>query len=112
MSVSAFRTQSTIDVVSLKGCMVPSIRGVCWDPTANRIVIGTSGSEVYEVDNRTGKDAHGGPLIQAHFQAELWGLDTHPSKVTTARVVTRPALCRTRHCFMYSQQNSWHGPFC
>ena len=81
MVVSVLVAQSSVDLVKFKGCLVPSVRAVSWDPRRDRIVVGTSGSDIYEINVATGKDANNGPHIQAHFQSELWGADTHPSQV-------------------------------
>ncbi len=73
--------QRSFNVASFERCLVPSVRGVGWDVTANRVVIGTAGSEIYEVSSLNGMDCNGGPVIQGHFQGQTWGLDCHPTKV-------------------------------
>ncbi len=72
--------QRSFDVSLLDRCLVPSVRAVCWDTTANKLVLGTSGSEIYELSSLTGVDANGGPLLQGHFQGQLWAIGCHPTK--------------------------------
>jgi echinoderm microtubule-associated protein-like 6 len=55
--------------------MLPKVRSVCEHPTSGNILVGTRGGEIVEF---------GGPkpmvYMRSHFDGELWGLATHPTK--------------------------------
>ena len=71
---------------------MPSVRGVGWDAASNRIVIGTAGSEIYELSSLNGVDCNNGPVIQGHFQGQTWGLDCHPTKVRPGSLLCKFAV--------------------
>jgi microtubule-associated protein-like 6 len=68
---------ATFDISGLGGVSW-SVRSVCWDLELGKILVGTSGSEIYEISASDGADLHLGPLIQSHCMDELWGLAMHP----------------------------------
>jgi WD40 repeat protein/Ca2+-binding EF-hand superfamily protein len=68
---------ATFEIGGLGG-VACSVRSVCWDVALNKILVGTSGSEIYEISATDGADLHLGPLIQGHCADELWGLAMHP----------------------------------
>lgn len=63
----------------------PCIRSVCWDVKKKSILIGTLGSEIYELQNVGSDGASVGRAkskcyLQSHFSNELWAVATHPTK--------------------------------
>ncbi|ETP32383.1 hypothetical protein F442_18894 [Phytophthora nicotianae P10297] len=68
---------------SLESSLLPQRKGIrscCYSPDRRTILVGTLASEIYELDAKTGQNVHSEPLTKGHFQGELWGLDTHPTK--------------------------------
>merc|ERR1711871_757859 len=52
------------------------VRSVVWDVPMNKILVGTKGSEIYEIS----KDSKRTLLLnEGHCADELWGLSTHPA---------------------------------
>merc|ERR1712100_755682 len=52
------------------------VRSVMWDVAMNKILVGTKGSEIYEIS----KDSKRTILLnEGHCADELWGLSTHPA---------------------------------
>eukprot|EP00948_MAST-09A_sp_MAST-9A-sp1_P002160 g2160.t1 len=66
--------------ISPLGSMSPSVRSVFIDIDKNKILVGTRGSEIFEISGSDGADINGGPLITGHYKYELWGLSCHPHK--------------------------------
>jgi microtubule-associated protein-like 6 len=58
-----------------------SIRSVCLNPAANMVLVGTRGSEIYEVSVSRRRTTL---LAEAHCRDELWGLAMHPTDPTLA----------------------------
>jgi len=53
----------------------PPVRAVVWDVPTNKILVGTKGSEIYEI----AKDSKRTVLLnEGHCAHELWGLSMHP----------------------------------
>ncbi|EEY63980.1 microtubule-associated protein, putative [Phytophthora infestans T30-4] len=68
---------------SLESAVLPQRKGIrscCYSPDRRAILVGTLASEIYELDAKTGQNIHSEPLTKGHFQGELWGVDTHPTK--------------------------------
>ncbi|KAG3029619.1 Echinoderm microtubule-associated protein-like 6 [Phytophthora cactorum] len=68
---------------SLESSLLPQRKGIrscCYSPDRRTILVGTLASEIYELDAKAGQNIHSEPLTKGHFQGELWGLDTHPTK--------------------------------
>ena len=63
-----------------------SIRSVCLSPDATRILVGTKGSEIYEISAADGADVQGGPITVGHNMGKLCGLAIHPMKAEYATV--------------------------
>jgi microtubule-associated protein-like 6 len=74
---SALEPGALFEIGGLGG-VLSSVRSVCWDVDQNKILVGTAGSEVYEISANDGADLHLGPLVQGHCADELWGLASHP----------------------------------
>jgi WD40 repeat protein/Ca2+-binding EF-hand superfamily protein len=64
----------------------PSIRSVCMSSDGTSILIGTKGSNVFEISAVDGSDLRGGPLACGHSTLELTAVATHPSKHEFASV--------------------------
>ena len=75
---NSLECKMTVNVRSLKAHL-PPIRSVCWDVDHGRILIGTLGAEIYEVNGHDGTNAHRGAFLEGHSGEELWGLSPHPS---------------------------------
>ena len=45
-----------------------------------QILVGTGGSELYELSAINGTDINKGPVVTGHYSGQLWGLDTHPTR--------------------------------
>lgn len=54
----------------------PAVRAVCVNPLATLVLLGTAGSEIYEIATTSGKATL---LAEGHCEDELWGLATHPT---------------------------------
>eukprot|EP00941_MAST-03F_sp_MAST-3F-sp1_P000793 g793.t1 len=77
----SLEVQRGFDVSKLKTKPVKAdVRAVCWDPSEGKVLVGTKGAEIFEIDAQSGVDANGAPLICGHARWELHGLATHPSK--------------------------------
>ena len=68
------------------GSYEPAVTSVMWDPATDTVLLGTCGSEIYEISATDGSDLHGGPLVQGHCQHKLCGLAIHPSKTEVCTV--------------------------
>ena len=53
-------------------------KSVCVDKNHRKILYGTSGGEIGEIDFENGADMNEAPLVSAHFKDALRGLQTHP----------------------------------
>ena len=47
---------------------------------ADVLLVGTDGSEIYEIGIEGGEDLHAGPIVSGHCKDELWGLCENPVK--------------------------------
>ena len=57
---------------------VRGIKSVSVDRYKRKILYGTAGGEIGEIDFVTGKDLNSGPLVRTHFRDELHALCAHP----------------------------------
>lgn len=55
----------------------PKIRALDYDEESRKILIGTRGGEIVEFDTSSKEKKF---LLQGHFDQELWGMATHPSR--------------------------------
>ena len=53
-----------------------AVRSVAVNPIATLVLVGTAGSEVYEISTSSGKSTL---VTEGHCEDELWGLATHPT---------------------------------
>ncbi|CAM9091728.1 unnamed protein product, partial [Phaeothamnion confervicola] len=90
------------EAIATAGAAVPaaadsnSVRSVCISPNGGKVLVGTLGSELFELslngsgngrggDGSNGRERamtalHGGePLVRGHWRDELWGLAAHPT---------------------------------
>jgi len=58
----------------------PSIRSACLSADGACILVGTKGSNIFEVSSIDGSDVRGGPVVSGHSWGKLNCLATHPSK--------------------------------
>jgi WD40 repeat protein len=65
---------------------VGGIKSLCVDKGARKILFGTAGGEISEIDLTDGSDVNGGPLVAGHCRDEFHGLITHPMKAEAATV--------------------------
>lgn len=65
---------------------VRGIKSLCVDKGARKILFGTSGGEISEIDMADGSDINGSPLVSSHCRDELHGMITHPMKSEAASV--------------------------
>jgi len=56
-----------------------SIRSVCMNEHGTSLLVGTRGSEIYELQMDTASGSSACLISQAHCADELWGLATHPT---------------------------------
>jgi microtubule-associated protein-like 6 len=68
------------DIATLGTSYKPRVRSVCMSPDCSKILVGTRGSEIFEISATDGSDVNQGPLIKGHCAFELWGLAVHPTK--------------------------------
>ena len=69
------------------GSLKPSVKSVYWDNELGKVLVGTAGSEIWEVSSSDGSNMHlDGPLEQGHFDNELWGLSINPAQPHFATV--------------------------
>jgi microtubule-associated protein-like 6 len=59
---------------------LPIVRSACLSSDANKILIGTQGSEIYEISASDGSNINPSSITAGHCQDELWGLAVHPNK--------------------------------
>ena len=57
---------------------VRGLKSVSVDRYKRKILYGTAGGEIGEIDFVTGKDLNSGPLVRTHFRDELHALCAHP----------------------------------
>jgi microtubule-associated protein-like 6 len=51
------------------------------DEETGKILVGTQGSEIYEMSLIDGSNVNGsGPIVKGHFKGETWGVAAHPTK--------------------------------
>lgn len=65
---------------------VRGFKSICIDKAGRKILYGTSGGEIGEIDINDGSDLNNGPLVNAHCRDELHGMATHPMKMEAASV--------------------------
>jgi microtubule-associated protein-like 6 len=70
-----------VDLATL-GSVTPAVRSIQWENEQNKIVVGTLGAEIFELDGVDGSNLKedGGPRLQghSHIGEENWALSAHP----------------------------------
>jgi WD40 repeat protein len=75
-----FSTAKQVDSIA------PGVRSLCWQPHRKRLLVGTAGAEIFELNDKTGADLNkGGAVMNGHYQGEVCGLAVHPKE--QARVI-------------------------
>ena len=75
----ALSQQQTIDLKAPEiKSMMPKARSVCEHPKSGAILVGTRGGEILEFT--AGATSKPQIHMRSHYDGELWGLATHPSK--------------------------------
>jgi len=69
-----------IQLETILAYRTPRIRSVCFNSDGNLLLVGTRGSEILEINVRSGTMVSSRPLLQGHGHRELWGLSCHPKK--------------------------------
>ena len=73
---SPLQKQATLDLTAESICSInPKAVSVCFGENGN-VLVGTRGAEIIEFDTRQKAKV----LMRGHFDSELWGLATHPTK--------------------------------
>ena len=49
----------------------PSVRSACLSPDGTKLLVGTNGSEIFEISAADGSDLCGGPVTAGHFGGKL-----------------------------------------
>jgi len=77
---SELEPTKTFDLAELNvPAISKSIRSVCVDEANTRILVGTRGSEIYEIQIDEDTAANAFQVAQGHCADELWGLAMHPT---------------------------------
>ena len=59
----------------------PGVRSLCWRPALQRVLVGTAGAEIFELNDKTGVDLNkAGAVMNGHYSGEVRGLAVHPSE--------------------------------
>lgn len=88
------------------GLWSSSIRSICSGSSSRIMLVGTMGSDIFEIDISRGKPA-GSIIVQGHFNAELWGLACHPDKAEYCTVgddQTVRIWCLMKKCQLRSKK--------
>ena len=56
--------------------MNPKVRALCYNESENKILVGTRGGELIEINNSNDAKT---VVLKGHFNLELWGLTAHPT---------------------------------
>ena len=54
------------------------VKSVCLNGDGDRLLVGTDGSQIFELSASSGEDLHDGPIVSGHCKDELWGLAENP----------------------------------
>lgn len=72
---------------------VYGIKSLCADKTNRKLLVGTAGGEILEIQIENGDDVNDGPIVQSHFCGNLLALDTHPTRQEAITVGDDKTLC-------------------
>ncbi|EQC41165.1 hypothetical protein SDRG_01142 [Saprolegnia diclina VS20] len=88
---SSFVLESLYPVCGLRG---KTVRSVCMDASQTKILLGTWGSDIFEIDVSNATLVLGKPVTGGHCKDELWGLAVHPIEPHTVCTVGDDAVAR------------------
>ena len=88
---SSFVIESMYPVCGLRG---KTVRSVCMDAGQTKILLGTWGSDIFEIDVSNATLVLGKPVTGGHFKDELWGLAVHPIEPHIVCTVGDDAVAR------------------
>jgi len=71
---------------------VYGIKSLCADKTNRKLLIGTAGGEILEIQKENGEDVNDGPIVQSHFAGQLLALDAHPTRQEAVTVADDKTL--------------------
>ncbi|KAG1711816.1 hypothetical protein DVH05_009058 [Phytophthora capsici] len=79
---SSYQSLKCFDLDAMHvGSFGKGINSVFLNSTGRKLLVGTSSSDIIEIDVASGGVLNGGqPLFSGHFAMELWGLAVHPSQ--------------------------------
>ena len=74
---------------------VRGVKSVCVDRFNRKILYGTAGGEIGEMDLEGGLDLNRGPLVRSHFRDELHSVCAHPLRQVRAITLSYPSHTRS-----------------
>lgn len=76
---AAFEQKLSFDMSKPEyNCFKRGVSSVCLNADGRKVLVGTLGSEIFELSTADETDMNGGALVTGHCKDELWGLAVHP----------------------------------